>query len=204
MKPFTHTFKSVTLGLAIALAGSIIPPVAYADRDRSWEQSRDKKHTRYEDHRSKPGHPGKSRSPRHYDHDARHHRSYDRHARRHYYPSRPAYPHRHYTRYQYVYPDFYKYFAFTAITLKILDILNEDQRRKHETALSRAMDARVGESITWHDRDASGVIMPTRSGVDAAGQPCREFQQTVTIGGKTEQAYGTACRQADGSWLLVP
>ncbi len=35
------------------------------------------------------------------------------------------------------------------------------------------------------------------------GQYCREFQQTVTIGGKTEEAYGTACRQPDGSWKIV-
>ena len=25
----------------------------------------------------------------------------------------------------------------------------------------------------------------------------------VNIGGKTEQAYGTACRQPDGSWKVV-
>jgi surface antigen len=29
---------------------------------------------------------------------------------------------------------------------------------------------------------------------------CREFIQNVTIGGRTQQSYGTACRQEDGSW----
>ncbi len=32
------------------------------------------------------------------------------------------------------------------------------------------------------------------------GQQCREYQRTVTIDGKTETAYGTACRQPDGTW----
>jgi surface antigen len=43
-----------------------------------------------------------------------------------------------------------------------------------------------------------------RDGTDTrTGAYCREFQQTVTIGGKTESAYGTACRQPDGTWKVV-
>ena len=38
---------------------------------------------------------------------------------------------------------------------------------------------------------------------DWKGEQCREFQQTITIGGKTEKAYGTACRQPDGTWKEV-
>jgi hypothetical protein len=38
----------------------------------------------------------------------------------------------------------------------------------------------------------------------AAPRPgyCREFQQTVTIGGVAQQAYGVSCQQADGSWRI--
>ncbi len=32
----------------------------------------------------------------------------------------------------------------------------------------------------------------------------REYQTKVTIGGRTENAYGTACLQADGTWLRGP
>jgi len=32
---------------------------------------------------------------------------------------------------------------------------------------------------------------------------CREYQQTITVGGRTERAYGTACKQADGSWKII-
>lgn len=31
---------------------------------------------------------------------------------------------------------------------------------------------------------------------------CREYQTTVTVGGKVRQAYGTACRQPDGTWKI--
>jgi surface antigen len=44
---------------------------------------------------------------------------------------------------------------------------------------------------------------PVRTYQAAQGQHCREYQQTVTIGGQPQQAYGTACRQPDGSWLIV-
>jgi hypothetical protein len=50
---------------------------------------------------------------------------------------------------------------------------------------------------------------PTVAPIGAAGDPavaaeCREFQQTITVGGQTQEAYGTACRQSDGSWKIVP
>jgi len=62
-----------------------------------------------------------------------------------------------------------------------------------------------GQSSTWSNPDSgnSGTITPVRTSYSDAGQPCREYQQTVTIGGETQQAYGTACRQEDGSWRIV-
>lgn len=32
---------------------------------------------------------------------------------------------------------------------------------------------------------------------------CREYTKTVSIGGRAEQAYGTACYRPDGSWEIV-
>lgn len=37
-----------------------------------------------------------------------------------------------------------------------------------------------------------------------SGQYCREYQQSVTIQGKTQEGYGTACLQPDGSWQMIP
>lgn len=96
----------------------------------------------------------------------------------------------------------YKYLSFTAITLKLLDNLNEEQQRRHEAAQVAATGAQMGETIIWDDDNASGSVQIVRTGTSSMGRQCREFLQTVTIGGRTEQAYGTACRQPDGAWEI--
>lgn len=95
------------------------------------------------------------------------------------------------------------FLGFTAITIKLIDELNEKQARKHEQAQIEAAAAAVGESITWEEAGASGSVTVVRQGTSASGKQCREFQQTVVIGGKSESAYGTACLQKDGSWKIV-
>lgn len=99
--------------------------------------------------------------------------------------------------------DAYKWLAFTAIAVKLLDNLNEQQQRTHEAAQVRATKAPIGETIYWREGSASGYVTATREGTSSAGRYCREFQHEVTIGGAREQAYGTACRQSDGSWELI-
>ena len=99
--------------------------------------------------------------------------------------------------------DAFKWLAFTAITLKILDNLNESQERALEHAQINATTAPIGESIIWTEGAASGTVTATREGTSTAGRYCREFQQKVTVGGQTQEAYGTACMQPDGSWEIV-
>ena len=50
---------------------------------------------------------------------------------------------------------------------------------------------RTGVTATWNNPDSghSGTVTPTQTFQTASGQFCREYQQTVTIGGKTEAAY---------------
>ncbi len=69
----------------------------------------------------------------------------------------------------------------------------------------KARTAPIGQQITWDNPQSghSGSFTPTRAGYDEAGNYCREYQTTVTIGGQTQKAYGTACRQPDGSWKMV-
>lgn len=60
----------------------------------------------------------------------------------------------------------------------------------------------------WVNPDTGnrGTITPRRTyrvKRGSASSYCREFQQTITVGGKTERAYGRACRQPDGSWKIV-
>lgn len=80
-----------------------------------------------------------------------------------------------------------------------------DQLYAEQTALHSLERAPTGTTSSWVNPDSghSGAFTPVRTYQTAGGAYCREYQQTVTIGGKTEQAYGTACRQPDGNWKLV-
>ena len=66
-------------------------------------------------------------------------------------------------------------------------------------------DYKVGQTASWTNPDSgnSGSFTPTKTYQDSRGDYCREYQQTVTVAGQTEEAYGTACRQPDGAWQVV-
>lgn len=85
---------------------------------------------------------------------------------------------------------------------KSLDKADQAHMQRAETS---ARTAPIGQQISWSNPDSgnSGTVTPTREGRDQAGNQCREYQTTVTVGGKQEQAYGTACRQQDGSWKVI-
>jgi surface antigen len=82
-----------------------------------------------------------------------------------------------------------------------------DQRDKQmamDAAQRSFENSQTGSSTTWRNPDSgnSGSITPTRTYQASSGQYCREYQQTITIGGEPQQSYGTACRQPDGSWKV--
>ncbi len=62
-----------------------------------------------------------------------------------------------------------------------------------------------GTVSRWINPDTgnSGTIAPTRNYEPAPGQFCREFSQTIVVGGKSQNAFGNACRQPDGTWRIV-
>jgi surface antigen len=62
-----------------------------------------------------------------------------------------------------------------------------------------------GEPIQWTNPETGnrGTIEPTRTYQDQSGQTCWEYQHTVYVGGRAEQARGNACLQADGTWRIV-
>ena len=80
-----------------------------------------------------------------------------------------------------------------------------DRMQAERTAQETLEYTPTGESQEWVNPDSghSGTVTPTSTYQTAEQQYCREYQTTVTIGGKTEEAYGTACRQPDGSWKVV-
>lgn len=64
--------------------------------------------------------------------------------------------------------------------------------------------APTGRAVNWSNPDSgnSYTVQPTRTYYQAK-QPCREYITKAMIGGKSQQVYGRACRQADGSWRVV-
>jgi surface antigen len=67
--------------------------------------------------------------------------------------------------------------------------------------LERAPDNSTG---SWNNPNSghSGTVVPTQTYQASNGQYCREFQTSVVVGGETQQGYGRACRQPDGSWKI--
>jgi surface antigen len=82
---------------------------------------------------------------------------------------------------------------------------DHDRERARHTTQRALEEAPTGEQTSWRNPDTGnhGTTTPTRTYTDERGQPCREYQTTVTVGGRQEQAYGTACRDAAGNWRIV-
>jgi surface antigen len=78
-----------------------------------------------------------------------------------------------------------------------------DETDRINTALALE-NVRTGVPSTWSNPDTGYeyVVTPTNTYESNTG-PCREYTMDATIGGKTEQVYGTACRQPDGSWQII-
>lgn len=80
--------------------------------------------------------------------------------------------------------------------------------RADQAAASQAMNqayvAPVGQTIRWNNPQSgnNGAITTTRDGYSSAGSYCREYQQTITVGGRQQTAYGTACQNQDGTWQI--
>ncbi len=80
-----------------------------------------------------------------------------------------------------------------------------DLAKAEEVAQGTLEDNATGETSGWNNPDSgnSGTITPTSDYKNNDGEDCRDFESTVTVDGKTEAAQGRACRQNDGSWLIV-
>ena len=78
----------------------------------------------------------------------------------------------------------------------------DDQDRMRTAQILETNRTTVASS--WHNPDTGYdyTVTPTKTYETGQG-PCREFTVDAMIGGKVQQVYGTACRQADGSWKVI-
>ena len=80
-----------------------------------------------------------------------------------------------------------------------------DKQMAQKTANQALETAPSGVATQWKNPDSGnkGSVTPRRTYQTASGQYCREYTQTITIGGRPQTSYGTACRQPDGQWKIV-
>jgi surface antigen len=80
---------------------------------------------------------------------------------------------------------------------------DRDKQLATQAATQAFNDNHTGQASVWNNPDNghSGTVTPTRS-FQQNGQYCRQYKQTISVGGEPQTAYGTACRQADGTWAI--
>jgi surface antigen len=80
-----------------------------------------------------------------------------------------------------------------------------DQAALHASTVNALETAPPGQAIAWRNPDSGhyGSVVPQAVYRAPDGEYCREFQQTIVVGGQQQQGYGRACRQPDGSWKIV-
>ena len=65
--------------------------------------------------------------------------------------------------------------------------------------------APTGKTVVWNNPDGNGQynVTPTRTYQSRNGAYCRDYQTKIVIGGRLENAHGTACRQPNGTWKKI-
>ena len=61
------------------------------------------------------------------------------------------------------------------------------------------------QAVAWSDPDrgAEYRVTPRQTYQASDGGYCREYQTVSTVNGRSQETYGTACRQEDGAWKMV-
>ena len=96
--------------------------------------------------------------------------------------------------------------AYAALGVGIGYLLSEATRPKEREVVYVPTEPRYSEDRS-RERPRESRPQPAQNRYDPAAEfpngcvQTREYTTTITIGGEEKDAYGTACLQADGSWL---
>lgn len=71
-------------------------------------------------------------------------------------------------------------------------------------SMQQAHSAPIGQTISWNNPQSghSGSYTPVNDGYSNSGSYCRQYKQVIEIDGRAETAYGTACKNPDGTWQV--
>lgn len=80
-----------------------------------------------------------------------------------------------------------------------------DKQQMEQTTQASLEHTKTGSTSAWSNPDTgnSGTVTPTTTYQSSGGEYCREYRQTIEVGDEEQEAFGTACRQPDGSWKIV-
>jgi len=92
-----------------------------------------------------------------------------------------------------------------ALGSSIGESLDKADQMYHEQTAQHALEtAKSGTTKRWHNPDSghSGTVTPINVSQVGDNRYCREYRQSIIVGDRVEEAYGTACRNEDGTWVI--
>ena len=93
-----------------------------------------------------------------------------------------------------------------AAGLTYSDVLDTTEEQAMAETLQHTLEYNTnGQESYWSNPDTgrSGSVVPVNRFVDAKGLTCREYISIFAFDGEEQRGYGTACRKADGEWMVV-
>ncbi len=94
--------------------------------------------------------------------------------------------------------------AFGVVPSARYDLMTDADITLAAATMQQALESKSdGDVLAWANGKSgnSGEIMPTMTYMTDLGIYCREYHETVTIGGAQGEAVNTGCRQEDGTWV---
>jgi len=87
----------------------------------------------------------------------------------------------------------------------VVQLGKEDVERAQRAALTALESTPSGQTTIWRNPKNGhwGTLTPTRTYQDASERYCRDYRQTVTLGGQEHQGNGSACRERDQVWRIM-
>lgn len=87
----------------------------------------------------------------------------------------------------------------------LLPLVEVEQQAMNTTFQYALEYNKTNEAANWMNPDTarSGIVIPVRTFANREGRPCRKFTTSITLDGRQQHGYGTACRQVNGTWYIV-
>ncbi|MCI5108540.1 MAG: RT0821/Lpp0805 family surface protein [Candidatus Pacebacteria bacterium] len=84
--------------------------------------------------------------------------------------------------------------------------LDKADQIEHANAYDKALESSEdSKPVLWSNPKTgnSGKVTPTKTYKVANGSTCKEYKESITVGGEIYEEVGKACRQPDGTWKVM-